>query len=266
MPAANLQSYKVTTNELSSATKFNNLVQAVEDLLNGLDNANIDAAAAIAVSKLASGSNGQLLSTVSGTPTWSDPAALGVSIMERRTTTVDIQNSSSELTLYDGSAASGSTGWNIAANSMSTDKMLRLTMIGDFLHNNVAANTVTLRIKFGGTTFFAMATNLGNVVGAARVPWIMHVLVSNLGAANSQMILVDSQSGRSDANAPSSGIGQIFVPNNTAATAALFGPGGISTLGTIDTTSAQKLDVTAQWNAASANNSWRTRYVVLELV
>lgn len=70
MPTANLQAYKVAANELSSSTKQNNMVQAIENLLNGLDNANLAAAAAIAVSKLAAGTEGQVLKTVSGVPTW----------------------------------------------------------------------------------------------------------------------------------------------------------------------------------------------------
>lgn len=72
--ADSFQSYKVTSNEQSSATKFNNLVQALEDAINSLDNSNIASAAAIAVSKLAAGSNGDILTTTAGVPTWA-PAA-----------------------------------------------------------------------------------------------------------------------------------------------------------------------------------------------
>lgn len=72
--ADSFQSYKVTSNEQSSATKFNNLVQALEDAINSLDNSNVAAAAAIAVSKLAAGSNGDILTTSAGVPTWA-PAA-----------------------------------------------------------------------------------------------------------------------------------------------------------------------------------------------
>ena len=68
--ADNFQSSKVTATELSSSTKFNNFVQAVEDAINSLDNSNIGAAAAILVTKLAAGSSGQWLRTSSGIPTW----------------------------------------------------------------------------------------------------------------------------------------------------------------------------------------------------
>lgn len=68
--ADSFQSSKVASNEQSSSAKFNNFVQAVEDAINSLDNSNISAAAAIVVSKLAAGSNGDSLQTVAGVPTW----------------------------------------------------------------------------------------------------------------------------------------------------------------------------------------------------
>lgn len=73
--ADSFQSSKVTASEQSSASKFNNFVQAVEDAMNSLDNTNIDAAAAIGVSKLAAGGEGQALTIASGIPTWTSAAA-----------------------------------------------------------------------------------------------------------------------------------------------------------------------------------------------
>lgn len=70
MPASNLQSYKLTSNELSSSTKQNNMIDAIQNDLNAIDNAKVSNTAAIAVSKLAAGSNGDVLSTVAGVPTW----------------------------------------------------------------------------------------------------------------------------------------------------------------------------------------------------
>lgn len=73
--ADNFQSSKVSANEQSSAAKFNNFVQAVEDAVNSLDDSNVQTLAAIAVAKLAAGSNGDVLTTVAGAPTWSPPAS-----------------------------------------------------------------------------------------------------------------------------------------------------------------------------------------------
>ena len=94
--SANLQSSKVSANELSSSAKFNNLVQAVEDYLNSLDNSNIAAGAAIAVSKLASGSNGDVLTTVGGATVWAAPGAAAAAPV-------------GAVSAYAGSAAP--TGW-----------------------------------------------------------------------------------------------------------------------------------------------------------
>ena len=68
--ADNFQASKVGSGETSSSIKFNNFVQAAEDAVNSLDNSNIGAAAAIAVSKLAAGASGSILRTEAGVPTW----------------------------------------------------------------------------------------------------------------------------------------------------------------------------------------------------
>src|SRR3990172_7178454 len=258
--ADTFQSSKVTGHELSSSTKFNNFVQAVEDAINSLDNSNIAAAAAIAVSKIAPGTDTYLLQTIAGVPTWTAQSSLGVAVQERRTTTIDVVSSPAELSLYDGAASAGN-GWNIPANLLGTDKMLRLTLMGDYLFNNNIADTLTLRVKFGGTTFFADAMG-SSVIAARRQPWQLHLLVANLGATNSQMISGSGLWPASDELAPTTGIGEGTLRSNPPVGVQL----SISTLGTIDTTSAQKLEVSVQWSASSANNSFRRRYAVLELV
>ncbi len=62
------------------------LVKVVDGFLQSpatlLVNADVDAAAAIAVSKLAAGTDTYVLTTVSGVPTWSAPAATGVSSLQ----------------------------------------------------------------------------------------------------------------------------------------------------------------------------------------
>jgi len=76
--ADSFQASKVSANEQSSAIKFNNFVQAVEDAINSLDNSNVGAAAAILVSKLAAGANDTILTTVAGVPTWAAPSSSAV--------------------------------------------------------------------------------------------------------------------------------------------------------------------------------------------
>ena len=174
-------------------------------------------------------------------------------VYDRTTSTVDVANSSSLTTLYTKS---------ITGNDMGTNKMLRLTLLGDFLYNNSAANTFTLNVKFGGTTFFSVTNGLLNAISALRLPWIIDVEVANLGASNSQMITA----GFRTSAAASGGTGIGITHGGAAPAYANAGVGGISTLGTIDTTAAQTLLVDCQWGTASTNNSFRQRYGVLELV
>lgn len=217
----------------------------------------IVATAADVVARLAVGANDLPLigdSAQASGLKWGYPVALP-RVYDRATTTVDVQTSIAETSIYSKS---------IAANDMGMNRMLRLTLLGDYLHNNVAGDTLTFRVKFGGTTFYANPGTLGAVLGAARHPWQLTLCVANLGATNSQMI--EGQLGPVEdpnQNAPTTGIGQAL--SSAGAQQRVAGL-GISTLAAIDTTVAQTLDITVQWSASSANNSWRTRYAVLELV
>lgn len=203
------------------------------NLAGSIVNADINASAAIALSKLAS--------------------TVGY-VYDRTTTTVDVNTSTTETSIYTKS---------ITGNDMGTNRMLRLTMVGDYLHNNVAGDNIRMRIKFGGTTLWdsGAINSFGGVLGAARHPWRWQIHLSNMGATNSQMLESLMLEEFANTGAPTTGIG-------LAASGAGFivVPGGISTLATIDTTSAQTLDVTVQWSASSVNDSLRMRYSVLELI
>lgn len=181
-----------------------------------------------------------------------------------RGSSVDVVSTAAETSVFAPSVAGG---------LMSTNRMLRATIIGDFLYNNAITDTVTFKVKFGGTTF--MADTIGNstsaLTGAVRFPWKLVVEIANIGAANSQFInallLMTGQQGGAYSSA-TTGIGFLSALETNANSRDQPAGGilGISTLGTIDTSLAQSLDVTAQWSTSSANNSWRARYSVLELV
>jgi hypothetical protein len=190
--------------------------------------------------------------------TWASPAAPPdltpfVRVYDRVTAALDVNTDVTERTLYTKSIVGG---------DMSIDKMLRLTLKGDFLHNNVAGDTVRIRVKFGGTTFLSDTFDADNVIAALRQPWKLVIEIANLGVANSQHIDAQFWGRAATEPAPTNGIGAW----DAVARDSVEGAMGISTLGTIDTTTAQTLDVTVQWSASSANDSWRRRYAVLELV
>ena len=63
--------------EAHAATLTNKTIAAGSNTITGLANANIDAAAAISVSKLAAGTNTYVLTTTGGVPVWAAPAAGG---------------------------------------------------------------------------------------------------------------------------------------------------------------------------------------------
>jgi hypothetical protein len=255
--------------------------QAIQSILNGnIDDTNVKAAAAIQISKLAGGGAGTILKMLAGVPSWDfvydaqvaagaaiSPSKFAAGTVDqilgmlggvptwipnvpaRQIAGVDLNTSITETSIWTPA---------IAGNALRTDRMAIAILCGDVLHNNVAGDTVTLRIKFGGTTFYAVATSFNAVASALRQPWVIIVFVMNLGATNSQMIF--GLIGTHDANeaAPTTGIGNINLSSSRGTN-----PVGAAALGAIDTTVSQNLDITAQWSASSVNNSFRSRGGVL---
>ncbi len=175
-------------------------------------------------------------------------------VYDRAATTVDVVSSTTETAIYSKS---------IAGNDMSTDKSLRLTINGDYLHQSIS-NSLRIKVNFGGTTFWDYTTDFGTGTSPRIQPWEMKLLVSNLGATNSQMIQGHFLSNYMANATPTAGIGTVYLTNSSVP--GMFGVFGISSLGTIDTTLAQTLSVTVQWSTSSASSSWRKRNAILELV
>lgn len=173
--------------------------------------------------------------------------------LERVTAALDINTTVTETDVYS---------YSVAGNAMGTDKGLRLTLFGDYLHNNGAGDTVTWRVKFGGTTIFQDTENFNAEANANRQPWRLDLNLVNAGATNSQFLNVLYTRDKASQAAPTTGIGNATF-NAYIAGGNLFAN---STAAAIDTTTSQTLAISAQWSASSANNSLRRRYAVLELV
>lgn len=144
----------------------------------------------------------------------------------------------------------------VPANAMGANGSVHMQMRGDYLKNNVDADTLIFRIKFGGGTLWQ--DTFGTIgVSADRMPWRFDVDLYNLNSASSQFLsgnflMMDPNSGAADI-----GIGPMV---NTGTSVGLFmGLPSITTLGSVATTSNQTLLVSVQWSASSANNSWRRR-------
>lgn len=157
----------------------------------------------------------------------------------------DVANSTSELSIWSTTAG----GITVGGNKMGTNGMVWMKLAGDFLYNNNVANTLTLRLKFGGATVLTIwAEALHTTLSASRFGWWLEAYICNRGATNSQLCW--SRGGARINTASLSGHAGFCPATATAA---------------VDTTANQVLDVTAQWNAASVNNSWRKNWAVAML-
>lgn len=195
----------------------------------------------------------------SGTPFTGVLAASGgvgtTGVINKDTALIDVAASAAETDLYN---------FSVPAGALTSDGQLRLMIQGDFLYNNVVGNTVTIRIYLGGTLLTAYAMS-GGVLAAVRRAWELRPTISALGATNSQMMTAIMNTVPPDLGggaAPLAGIGGWDWRNNTPTLSTM----GLGVPATLDMTAAQILRVTAQWSAASANNSWRKRYAILEAI
>lgn len=202
---------------------------------------------------LESGTGGQTLTGSGATLTFVAPSSVNaMQVYDRVVATTDVQNLNTEQTVYTK---------DIAANDLGTNKTARLKISGDWLYNHSATDTCTLRFKFGGTTFFADQIGIAGGIANRRQPWSFQVDITNLNAANSQWCEVEAFVARADA-VPTTGMGALFA--TTGESGGVGGPANATPLA-IDTTNTATLLVTAQWNTASPNNSFRLRRALLEL-
>lgn len=188
----------------------------------------------------------------------SGAVGVGVGVLDRSTSTVDVNTSNVETSVYT---------FSVPAASMSIDSRLVLTLYGDELFNNNAADTLRLRVKFGGTT--QIDTTIGGTIGldANRRVWKWEVEIMNLGSLTQQYIQSEFQLTRNEGITLNTGLGGLGANAHSIGNNAGFrgGRGSLNALGIIDTSLATVVDVTVQYSAASANNSFRKRYGILEL-
>lgn len=145
--ADNFQSFKVAANEQSSSSKFDNFVQALEDAINSLDNTNIAAAAAIAASKLAAGSNGDFLQTVAGVPTWGPGPS-----SDTYQTTLPGSPVNGQTTILVDSTTSPTYAWRFRFNSAKSSNKW------DFIGGAPLSAEVATTETTASTTYVALTT------------------------------------------------------------------------------------------------------------
>jgi hypothetical protein len=178
----------------------------------------------------------------------------------RKTTAKQVVNTITETDLLNGEVT-------IDAGAMSTNRMLRLTALGDWINNTGAAvATPRLKLKLGATTL--LDTNVmaaGWAAAADRRGWRIVAEIANLGAANSQIaelnILGYIGVAATAAAAFTTGEGVTSITLGSS----LFQAYAVSS-GAVDTTAAQALALTVTLATANALEDMKLSYAVVELV
>lgn len=190
--------------------------------------------------------DGQILRAVGTAPTWSDAP---LSVLNHTGTILNIASTAAETTLYT---------FSIPANTLGANGSLVLELGGDYQNTSGSNRDLTLRVKFGGTTLFSDIRS-GLTSTAALAAWKLTLTLQNLNATNAQHLNGRwSLSGRA---AATTGLGDIDAADTFAGTIASEG-----TDPTIDTTSAQTLEVSVQHSASSAAVAIRRKTATLMVV
>lgn len=173
-----------------------------------------------------------------------------VGVIDRQVTQNDVVNTLTETSFYS---------FSVPANVLDTQKMLRLTIYGDYLNNSGAGRTLTVRVKFGGTTYYNDVSGT-LAASASRHPFRWEILVGNRNATNVQSI--GGYLSMGVAGGATTGIGDMgtFATNTTGLETPFYNDGAI------DTTVAQTLEVTVKHSTNHASLSIRRQMAILEIM
>jgi hypothetical protein len=183
------------------------------------------------MSCLAAGTSGLFLKTLgaAANPLWAD-VATG---LDKTTANAASDATTNELTAYSVSIAGG---------HLSTNNLLRLTLIGKIKTSN-ATRTLTIRLKYGGTT---LSTVVLKSFSATDQPLIIQGYVAGDGATNAQIGAVGVP------------VGAGFILQEAS--------GGSEAAGAADSTTSQTLAVTLQLSIGEAASAWTIGYMIVEKV
>ena len=253
--SADLSIYKVSKNETTSSTKFDSLVDALQDALNSVGDTSKTAFAGGLIFDPAkimqNGANSGDVLTWNGTQ-YAPAAPPAGPVVYRKTTAQDVTNTTTETDLLNGEIT-------LAAGALDSNKIMRATLVGDLLFNRNASDLARIRVKLGGSTVYDSGATGGWQTGlsASRLPWRMDLWVQELGSTSSQMFSGTLAVGTMPAT-PSTGLGILY------STAGVYefssnGPTAVNATVTL------ALQVTVQWSFASTNNSFRLQSGFVEV-
>lgn len=164
--------------------------------------------------------------------------AAGITILDRQSAVQNVSNTTTETSVYSKS---------IRARTIGSSGGLRLSFAGEFLNTSGAVDTLTFRLKFGGTTIFTWSVARGSSGAVAEYHEQIEML---LAAAASQKWTV-----------------RHLFSNQAAGTPNQMSGDGLQVgfvTSVLDTSADQTLQVTAQHSVANALTSVDVEYVILE--
>ena len=170
-----------------------------------------------------------------------------VTVLDRVVASLDINTTVTETSIYSFSVPGG---------TFSTNRMLRLNLICDYLNNSGTTKFFTFKVKYGGTTLYSDTMNT-IAANASRTPLYIVLLLAANNATNAQVL--GGYINLSDPGGATSGIGD-FADDEIMAHTAIGGSA------TEDSTGALTFDVTITHSASDINASFRRHVGILELV
>lgn len=169
-----------------------------------------------------------------------------VGILDQSTSAVDVVSTAAATNLHSVS---------LPAGCMSTDRMVRVTVLGDYLNNTGISQTLSLAVVLQGTIMWQDLTTASIGTDADRRPFIMQFQIANTASASVQVLRGTWWLGVAAAGS-GAGIGDIDLSLLTT----VFGGSAAE-----NTALARTLSFSAQHGASNANLSIRKQYALVEL-
>lgn len=184
---------------------------------------------------------------------------LGSVVMDRANGTIDVNNGTSYTDIYS---------FSVPAGIMSTNRMLRLTVYGDFLNNTGASALCTPEVRFGGSAVWKGSTaGYAIATSAGRRPWSLVAYIGNTTAASQ---VTGGYFALGTATAGVTGIGThpaaAWVAGTLAADGGAVTPLASGAASTVNTANAATIAAGVTLSVASTQLSFRKFYATLELL
>lgn len=169
-----------------------------------------------------------------------------VRVYKKAAAAVDVVSSSAEVPVFDEMIPGG---------SMSTNGIVRVTLVGDYLNNSGGASNFTLRVKIGGSAVFGTVFAGISSTGRRSPQRVIFEFVNN-GSPTTNFCQGEWWYSSFDSTSGS-------VAGSYATTAPLLFSSGSTA---IDTTEVVDISVTAQHSVSSAQISFRIQNFMIEFL